>query len=303
MSHFKQALQFAVTNLYRNKGTALAAIFVLTVIVFIVTGLFFLHGVSNYLISTVEDKIDVTAYFKTTADEADILAIKKEIEKDGKLVKSVQYVSREDALADFNQKHKDNPVFSQALQEVGDNPFLPSLNIVTNGEAKEYEKVSALLASDKYKDSVEKVDFYQKKDIIEKVFSIVSGVTMFGFAIGFLVMIIAILVVFNTIKLIIKLAEDEISTMRVIGATNWFIKAPFVIEGALFGVVAFVICFVVTLIFSYALSGSVGLMVPGFHLFGYFLSQFFLLVFLQLLAGIGLGALTSLVVVNKHLKV
>ncbi len=303
MSHFKQALQFAVTNLYRNKGTALAAIFVLTVIVFIVTGLFFLHGVSNYLISTVEDKIDVTAYFKTTADEADILAIKKEIEKDGKLVKSVQYVSREDALADFNQKHKDNPVFSQALQEVGDNPFLPSLNIVTNGEAKEYEKVSALLASDKYKDSVEKVDFYQKKDIIEKVFSIVSGVNMFGFAIGFLVMIIAILVVFNTIKLIIKLAEDEISTMRVIGATNWFIKAPFVIEGALFGAVAFVICFVVTLILSYVLSGSVALMVPGFNVFRYFLSQFFLLVFFQLLAGAGLGALTSLIVVNKYLKV
>jgi len=303
MSNFKEALHSALVNSNRNRSVSLAAVFVLAVIIAVITGLFFMRGVSNYLVSEVEDKIDVTAYFKTTADEADILAIKKEIEKDSKLIKSVQYVSREDALADFNQKHKDNPVFTQALQEVGDNPFLPSLNIVTNGEAKEYEKVSSLLQSDQYKDSVEKVDFYQKKDIIEKVFAIVSGVNTFSFVFGLIIVLISMLVVFNTMKLIIKLAEDEISTMRVIGATNWFIKTPFVIEGTLFGLIAFVICFVATLVLSYFLSPAVSVMVPGFNLFGYFLSHFFMLVFLQLLAGAGLGALTSVVVVNKYLKV
>ncbi len=303
MSNFKRALHFALVDSNRNRSVSLAAVFVLAVIVAVITGLFFMRGVSNYLISEVENKIDVTAYFKNDAPEQDILAIKKQIEKDSAMIKKVEYISREDALADFNQKHKDNPVFSQALQEVGDNPFLPSLNIVTNGEAKEYEKVSSLLQSEQYKDLVEKVDFYQKKEIIEKVFAIVSGVNAFSFIFGLIVILIAMLVVFNTIKLIIKLAEDEISTMRVIGATNWFIKAPFVIEGTLFGLVAFVICFVATLLLSYFFSHAVSVMVPGFNLFGYFLSHFFMLVFLQLLAGAGLGALTSLIVVNKYLKV
>jgi cell division transport system permease protein len=303
MSNFKRALHFALVDSNRNRSVSLAAVFVLAVIVAVITGLFFMRGVSNYLISEVENKIDVTAYFKNDASEQDILAIKKQIEKDSAMIKRVEYISREDALTDFNQKHKDNPVFSQALQEVGDNPFLPSLNIVTNGEAKEYEKVSSLLQSEQYKDLVEKVDFYQKKEIIEKVFAIVSGVNTFSFIFGLIVILIAMLVVFNTIKLIIKLAEDEISTMRVIGATNWFIKAPFVIEGTLFGLVAFVICFVATLLLSYFFSHAVSVMVPGFNLFGYFLSHFFMLVFLQLVAGAGLGALTSLIVVNKYLKV
>lgn len=300
---FKRVFNFAVVDFYRNKGMSLAAIFVLTIIVLVVTGLFLMRGVSNYLISTIENKIDITAYFKEDTIEQDILQIKEEIAKDSATIKSIEYVSKDDALADFNRKHQDNDVFSQALLEVGDNPFLPSLNIVTNGDEKEYEKVSNILENGVYKDLIERVDFYQKKDIIKKVFSITSNVNTFGFVAGIFIILIAILVVFNTMKLVIKSAKEEIATMRVMGASNWFIKAPFVIEGALFGFSSFVISILITFISVYFLSRIFSAMVPGFNLFSYFLSNFWMILFIQFSTGIALGVAASLLVVNKYLKV
>ncbi len=303
MTNFKRALGFAITDSYRNKGTAMAAIFVLVIVIFVITGLFIVHGMGNYLISSVQDKIDVTAYFKSDIQEQDILKIKEQILSDSPYIKSIEYVSREDALNDFKEKHQDNDVFSQALMEVGDNPFLPSLNIVTNGDALQYEKLSNILQSAQYKDFIEKVDFYQKKDIIEKVFSIISGINMFGIVFGISMMLVAILVVLNTMKLIIKSAKEEIGTMRVMGASDWFIKAPFIIEGAIFGGVSFVICFFATLILSFFFSGMVLVMMPGFHLFDYVISNAWLIFLIQFVCGAGLGALSSFIVVNKYLKV
>lgn len=300
---FKRALQFAMVNFNRNKQTAIAAIFVLSLVIAVVTTIFFMHGATNYLVQTIQEKIDVSAYFNVDTPEDKILTIRSEILKEVPGVKSVEYISRDAALTDFNEKHKDNPVFSQALDEVGDNPFLPSINIVTSGDGSDYEKVANLLEQDKYKDSINKVDFYQKKDIIEKVFAITKGINRFGVFGAFLMIVIAVLVVFNTMKLIITLAQEEISTMRVMGANNWFIKAPFIMEGALFGVVAFIICFVITLLVSYFLSHFISVLVPGFNVFKYFVSNFFGIVLLQLLFSVGLGALASLVVVNKYLKV
>jgi len=303
MKNFKRVLNFALVDSYRNKGTALAAIFVLAIIISVITGLFMARGISNYLISTIQNKIDITAYFKEDAQEQDILIIKDQIAKDSVNVKSIEYISKEDALDNFKQRHQDNEVFSQALMEVGDNPFLPSLNIVTNGESSQYEKVANILQSAQYKEFVEKVDFYQKKDIIEKVFSITSNINKFGLGLGLFIILIAILVVLNTMKLVIKSAKDEIGTMRVMGASDWFIKAPFIIEGAIFGFISFVICFLITLVSSYFLSNITAVMIPGFNLFDYFMSNFWIIILIQFGIGLGLGAGTSLVVVNKYLKV
>lgn len=300
---FKRILQFALVNFYRNKQMALAAIFVLSLVILVVTAVFFMQAGTNYLIGTIEDKIDVTAYFNVDTTEVQILNIQQEIKTEIPDLKSVEYVSRENALTQFNEKHKDNDVFSQALEEVGDNPFLASLNIVTNGDARAYEKVSDFLSKDQYKDVIDKVDFYQKKDIIEKVFSITRSINRFGFAVAFFIISIAILVVLNTMKLIVTFSGEEIATMRVMGANNWFIKAPFVVEGALFGFVSFFICFVITFLLTYFLRDFILVLLPGFNVFNYLLSHFFMLVLLQLACGVLLGALASLVAVNKYLKV
>lgn len=301
--NFKRVFNFALTYFYRNKGMSVAAIFVLTVTILLVTGLFFVHGVSNFLIDVINNKIDITAYFKQDTPEQDILSVKEELLKSSPSIKNIQYISQEDALNNFLQKHKGNDVFSRALTEVGDNPFLPSLSIITNGDPSQYQQIANVLQSSRFNNIIEKVDFSEKKATIEKVFSITSTVNKIGLGIGLILMLIAISVVFNTIKLIIESSKEEIATMKIVGASHWFIKAPFVIEGAMFGVISFIICLFITILSVYSLSYMSSVAVPGFSLSSYFISNFWIIMLIQLCAGVGLGVLSSFIVVNKYLKV
>ena len=302
LTNFKRIIKFAFTDFFRNKGVSLAAIFVLVITIMLATGLFFFQGITQYLISQVQDKIDITAYFKEDASENDILKIKDEILKMSPDIKGVEYVSKENALKKFTEKHKDNNVFLKALEEVGQNPFLPSLNISTTGSALQYEQISNTLQTNDYSAFIERVDFSQKKDTIEKVFAVTSNINMFGLILGIILVIVAILVVFNTIKLAVEGLKNEISTMRIVGASDWFIRGPFIAQGAIYGLIAFIICLLLSAFFAYFLSSRLGLIMPGFIAFNYFLSNFWIFILIQLGFGVGLGMVSSFIAVKKYLE-
>jgi len=303
LTSFKRIISFAVNDFGRNKGISIAAIFVLTVTILLLTGLFLFQGMAGYLTSQIQDKIDITAYFKEETLEEDILNVKGQILETVPAVKRVDYISKEQALISFNEKHKDNPVLTRALEEVGDNPFLSSLNIITNGDPIQFEEVSNILQTSDFGKLIDKVDFSQKKDTIEKVYSITSNINLFGIIFSAILVLVAILVVFNTIKLGIENSRDEISTMKVVGATDWFIKGPFIIQGIMYGVVAFIICILLSALTAYFLTPKISIILPGFDLFSYFLTNWWIFVIIQLGFGAGVGAISALVVVKKHLEV
>lgn len=300
---FKRIFNFALQDFSRNKGISIAAIFVLVVTIMIVTGLFFFHGLSQFLISEIQDRIDITAYFKDDVEEQNILTVRDEILKISPNIKSVKYVSKDQAMQVFNEKHKDNAVLARALEEVGTNPFLPSLNITTNGDPVQYAEVSNVLQTANFSKFIEKVDFSQKKATIEKVFSITSNINSFGIALSIILVILAMLVVFNTIKLAVDSSKEEISTMRIVGASDWFVRGPFIIQGAIYGFIACIISLLISGIFAYFLSPKIGVILPGFSAFGYFLSNIWILILIQLIFGIGVGVISSFIVVKKYLDV
>ncbi|MFI5205881.1 MAG: cell division protein FtsX [Candidatus Paceibacterales bacterium] len=162
-TNFKRAFKFAFADVSRSWGISLAAILILTVTIFSLTGLFFLHGITQSIIGQVQNKTDITAYFKTDTQEADILTAKDKLASLDPDIKNIQYISKDQALAIFTQKHQDNPVYTNALNQVGDNPLLASLNITTNGDPAQYQKIAAILAGDQFSALVDHVDFSQKK--------------------------------------------------------------------------------------------------------------------------------------------
>jgi len=303
LTNFKRILNFAVNDFDRNKGVSLAAIFVLTITILLVTGLLFFQGMMNYLTIQIQDKIDITAYFIDGATESEILEVKNEILKMSPNIKKVEYVSKDQALAFFNEKHKDDTVLTRALQEVGDNPFLPSLNIITNGDPVQYASISNILQNSDFSKLIDKVDFSQKKDTIEKVYSITRNVNMFGLILGIILIIIAMSVVFSTIKLVIENSKDEISTMKTVGASDWFIRGPFLIQGVIYGIISFLICILLSLIFAYFLSSKIQVMLPGFNIFRYFLTNWWIFVLIQLGFGIGVGVISAFIVVKRYLEI
>jgi cell division transport system permease protein len=302
MTSFKRIINFAVNDFGRNKGISIASIFVLTITILLVTGLFFFQGMASYLTSQIQGKIDITAYFKDGTLEQDILNVKDQILKTDPAIKSVEYVSKDQALATFNEKHQDNAVLAKALQEVGENPFLPALNITTNGDPAQYEEVANILQTSDFSKLVDKVDFSQKKDTIEKVYSITTNINLFGAIFSAALILVAMLVVFNTIKLAIENSKEEISAMRIVGASNWFVRGPFVIQGIIYGIFAFIICFLLSGISAYFLAPKISVVLPGFDMFDYFLTNWWIFVLIQLGFGIGVGMISSIIVVRKHLE-
>jgi len=303
ITNLKRVCKFACVDFSRNKGISIAAVFVLIVTIMLVTSLLFFQAASSFLIFQIQEKIDITAYFKEDVLEEDVLKASEEILKIFADIKSVEYVSKDQAMRAFTEKHKNNNVFLNALEEVGTNPFLPSLNIKTNGDPAQYEEISNILQASEFGELIEKIDFSQKKDTIEKVFSITSNINKFGLFLSLILVIVAALVVFSTIKLAIDGSKEEISTMRIVGASNWFIRGPFIVQGAIYGFLAFLICILISFLFTYFMSSKLEVVLPGFNIFNYFLNNFWFFALIQLLFGVGLGTTSSFIVVRRYLDI
>ena len=298
----KRVFKFAITDFSRNKGANFAAIFVLVVTISLVTSLFLFRGTAQFLISKVQEKVDVTAYFKKEATEEDILNVKSEISNFSSEIQDIKYISREEALQKFTEKHKNDPDLMKALEEIGDNPFLASLNIKMEFPFQ-YEKVSLFLQADQFSNVVEKVDYYQKKPIIDKVFSTISTINQIGIILSGILILISVLVVFNTIKLAIQDSKEEINAMKLVGAPNWFIRGPFIIQGATCGLFACLISLAIFASITYFSASSLEALLPGFNIFDYFVSNFWIILSIQIGAGVILGVVSSYIVVRKYLNV
>jgi len=290
---------------FSHSGSSnVATIFIIVITVSLITSLFLLKDVSQFLTSSLQGKVDISVYFKDGAQESDILNVKAELSKIAE-VKEVNYVSKDEALSEFIQRHQDNPVLMASLAEVGGNPFLASLKIKAS-EASQYQAISNFLdqtLSPTYKNLIEKVDYYQRKPVIEKIFSITSGVSRVGVGFSIILAILAILIAFNTIRLAIYNSQEEIKIQRLVGASNWFIRGPFLVQGATSGFFAALICLLIFALICGIFSSKLEVLFPGLNLWNNFTSNFWILLLVQLAVGIGLGVISSTIAIRKYLKV
>ncbi len=288
----------------RDGDIAAANIFIMTMTILLATSLFLLKDISQILISAIREKADISVYFKTVAQEEDILNIQEELSKIPE-VKDVEYVSKEKALEDFVQRHKDDPVLMGSLEEVGGNPFLAALNIRAF-EASQYQAVVNFLdatLAPSYKDLIEKVDYYQRKPVIERIFALTSGTGKVGISLSIVLAIVAILVAFNTIRLAILNQAEEIKIQRLVGASNWFIRGPFLVQGAISGIISTLISLLIFTLICWFLGPKIEFLFSGLNVWKFFTGNFFTIILIQLSTGILLGAVSSSIAIRKYLKV
>ncbi len=285
----------------RDKEIALATVFTLFLAACLVSSLFLFAKTSQFIIVSTQEKIDISVYFKEEADENDILGIQKEISKFPE-VKKVEYVSSDQALAEFIERHENDPTLIESVEEVGRNPFLASLTIKA-WEPSQYGIVSNFLQTADFGDVIEKIDYFERKSIIEKIASLTSAAYRIGILIALALITTAALTTFNTIRLSIYNSSEEIKIQRLVGASDWSIKGPFLIQGALAGLVGSVICLLVFSLLSWSLSSGFENLFYGLDIFELFVSNFWLLLLLQLFTGIGLGIMSSNIAIKRYLKV
>jgi cell division transport system permease protein len=301
MISLKRILKFGWKNFTKNISLNLAAVFIIAIVVFLAGSIFILNSISAILIDEIKDKVDISVYFKGDVLQEDILKIESDISNLDE-VANVEYISKEMALEDFKNSHKDNSILIESISEIGDNPFLSSLNIKAK-DFSQYGGVANFLAKDQYKDLIEKVDYHERQPIIEKVFSMTSAANKGGIVFEALFVLISIIVVFNIIKMTIYSSGEEISVMKLVGASHWFVRSPFLVQGAIIGLLSTIISFLSILFICWGLSGKLEIIMPELNLFSLFVSNIWLLVLIQFFAGVFLGMASSAIAVRKYLKI
>ncbi len=261
--------------------------------------LFNVLGVSA--VESIQEKIDISVYFRSNVSEDYILDMRRSLEGLSE-VRDVEYVSRERALAEFKETHADDETIIQALEELEENPLLASLNIKA-WDPREYEAIAGYLDNPAFQDSIEKVTFAQNEIVINRLIALVDTVRKGGISLTVFMAFLAVAVTFNTIRLAIFSNREQISIVRLVGASNSLVRGPFIVEGLIYGIVAAALSFALLIPVINFVSPYLNTFIPEFNMADYFRANFSSLLFYQLAFAIGLGILSSIIAVRRYLRV
>jgi len=294
-------IKYGFLGFWRNGwlSTATLSIIVLALLVF--EGLIISNVLTKTALTSLQEKIDISVYFKSNTSEDDILKIKKSLESLAE-VKGVEYISRDRALEIFKERHKDDPTITQSLEELKENPLLASLNIKAHNP-KEYVTIADYLEKADFKVWFEKVTYAQNAIVIERLGRIIDTAEKGGLILIIFLALIAVLITFNTIRLAIYSSREEIGIMRLVGASNSFIRGPYVVEGIIYGLVAGILSVIIALPIIYFVSPYVKIFISEMNLWLYFTSNLIGILGYQLLFGVGLGVISSVIAIRKYLRI
>src|SRR3989338_243344 len=302
----KRVMRTGFFNFWRNGTVSLASVLVMTVTLSVVGFLSFFNAILETSLKELENKIDINVTFVTSAEEADILSIKHSLESLPEVL-LVTYVSREEALEAFKERHANDQSILAALEELGENPLGSTLNIKARdpsqyGSVAEFLEIDDTLSSGKIT-VIDHVNYFQNKTAIDRLTKIINSADTLGLALTAFLIIVSVLIAFNTIRLTIYIAREEISVMRLVGASTSYIQGPFVVLGIIYGLSAAIVTLLGFLLITYWLGSVMASFLPSFNLFSYYLRHFFEIALITIVSGVIIGGFSSILAFRKYLKI
>jgi cell division transport system permease protein len=217
----------------------------------------------------------------------------------------VEYISRDIALDNFRERHKNDERTLEALSELDENPLGAVLNIKAK-EPSQYEGVANFLEQNYPAGAatsvVERVNYFQNKQAIDRLGQIIDAGEKLGAIITVIFIIISILITLNTIRLAMFISKDEINVMKLVGASGNYITGPFLVTGAMYGIISSIL----TLILFWPLTFWLGPITERFfvatNVFDYYVSSFFEMFIIIVGSGIFIGAISSFLAIKRYLR-
>ena len=304
MINAKRVFGIGLLSFVRNAWLSVAATLVMTITLLSILTTIFASYTLNNTVASFTEKIDVSIFFKNTAEKEQIDAFSDDLRADQSLeVKEITYISKEEARASFESEYKDDIKTLQATAQV-DDAFPPSIRVKTI-DTEKLQDVVELARQKKYADIVDK-DSYQndaKRTAVDRLGNIAKFLRNAGLVASFVFGGISILVVLNTIRMAIFNRKDEIEIMQLIGASKWYIRGPFLVEaatyGAIAGLVASLTFFFVVLKQAPKLGDYVEEITPTIVRFNDLIG-----IVLPVVVGVGvlIGVFSSYLAIRKHLR-
>ena len=292
-------------NFVRSGAVSFATVVIMTVTIMIIGFLMFLSALLTFTLSQIKDKVDVSVYFTTSAAEGDILNLKDKLVA-LPTVTDVTYTSRDQALQDFRDRHANDQLTLNALNELGDNPLGASLSIKAK-DPTQYQGIVNYISNDADLVSagtsiIDHINYYENKDVIDRLTAAIKATERGGLIVVIIFAIASIIIAIATVRLAIYSSRDEIAVMRLVGASNAYVRGPFLVAGVIAGVLSGLLALLIFAPVTFYLGANYTSWLAGFNVFTYYTTNFALVFAVLVGSGIVLGGVASYLAVRRYLK-
>lgn len=299
---FIRASKFALQNFFRNMWLSLVTVFIMTLTLLSITLVVGLNIVGSEVVGAVQEKVDTVLYFHQYADESQLLEAQEYLRSLPEVL-DVTYISKEAAEQDFRERRADDEEIIAALDELDKNIFQSRLVIVAK-EINSYPDIIKQFEDSDYAGLVETADYSDNQRIIDTISSISDRVYQVGIGISTIFIAISIVVIFNTFRIAIYNHREEVGIMKLVGATNWFVRAPFILESVFLAILSALITvgifYAIAVLSNPALSSFfVGY---DFSLLGYVQENILLFIAFEILGAAILSILSSMFAIGRYLR-
>ncbi len=229
-------IKFALQDMARNFSLSFMTVLILILMLLSINTLVAVRLLTAEAITTIKQQIDVSVYFSPKATDTQIKEITNYVESFPEVTQTV-FLNKEQTLAKFREVYKDNTKIIASLEELHENPLGATL-IIKSNDPKQYETIIKALSIPEYETIIEAKTFADTQKAIEKIHIITSQVEKFSLFLTSLFAVIAFIIIFNTVRVAIYTQRIEISIKKLVGASNWYVRGPYLIESVLFSIIS-----------------------------------------------------------------
>ena len=304
-TNIKRISRTGFISVFRNPLVSLSSVVIMTIALLVISAVVFSNSLLVSALTTLQDRVDVNVYFLPNAQESEVKAIKTQIEIMEE-VASVEYLSQEEVLVQFKQRHQNDQYTVGMFEEFGFNPLGATLNIHAKDPAfygQIVDKLEQQIEANGDSNIISKINYQNNKAAIDNLTNIITISKQTGIISAIIFILISVLITFNTVHLAIFTSKDEISVMQLVGAKRNYVRGPFIISGVVYGILAAIIALIIVAITAYGLNTYTANFFSGVGVWTYFLNN--ILFFLGLIFGSGIliGIVSSFIAVRKYLSV
>jgi cell division transport system permease protein len=293
-----RSLRTGLTGFWRNIWLSTAATLVMVVTLVILSITMLVASVSNFAIQNVQQRVDVSIYFNQTATADQMKQLQNQILALPQ-VASVNFISAEEGLEQFKQLHANDQVIQQSLAELSSNPIPATLQVKAK-TLDEYDSIVQFASQDQFKPYISSINYQDNRDLIQRMSAILKNLRRGGIILAILFAFIAVLVIFNTIRLTIYNRREEVEIMRLV---SWYIRWPFFIESMLYALIAVIITAAITFPLLHLIIPRINQYIGATNGSNYHFVGYWLLFLIELVVALVLGIVSSFIAIRRYLKI
>lgn len=298
-------ITFGFQNFFRNIWLSLITVLIVVLNLFLMSLVSGLNVVGQQTLTAVRQKVDLSVYFIPTTSEQRVDQIRQELLRKPE-VQSIRLITRAEHLQELKKSAVDKGLVNAAIDALGDNPLGAGL-VITAKTLDGYGAIANALKDPKYQSIIEDTgnNFQTNQTVISRLSLIVNRVQVATLWLTLLFAIIAILMVFNTIRVAIYSQREEIGIMKLVGASDAFVRGPFVITSLLYGLVASILVTAVLIPVLSLTNPFFAQFFAGYdiNVLGYVRAHLWTILGLEVAVGCGLSVISSLFAIGRYLRV